>query len=468
MASAVAFFRNAMGSAQVPFAGTPLHGLQVLGFLETRNLQFDRVFLLDANDDVLPGGREYDVVLTPRVRETLGLPTHRDHEQIVDYYFTALLSGAREVHLFFVENDRKERSRFVERLLWVQQRRAGTADLTDAVSTIQYNASLENTEPAPIPKSDDVLTLLSRFTFTASALDTYLRCPIRFYYAYLLRLEEKEELTDEIESSDVGVFVHSILAEYFYGRRGRPLQKDDIDPAAMDATVDAVFARTYGVSPVGQAFLVRNQIRQRMREFLEYYQQPLLEKEVVTITGLEGRLSAEKDAVSFKGFVDRVELRGDRVFILDYKTGHSETHARINRSKLVVDDRASWSDAIYLSSDPDFNPQVAQRVGEFGSPMALAPSEGYAQEQSIVLPHEMLGLRYVFVVTDFRNQVLESDETDNCTASDASTYARPDLQLTALGAPASGVAGSTATGNVLTVTAGGVVGGVNGGAPGPR
>ena len=71
------FFRNALQSVVVPFPGTPLHGLQVLGFLETRNLQFDRVFLLDANDDVLPGTPGVDVLLPQGIRAALGLPVHR-------------------------------------------------------------------------------------------------------------------------------------------------------------------------------------------------------------------------------------------------------------------------------------------------------------------------------------------------------------------------------------------------------
>ncbi len=77
-------------------------------FLETRNLQFDRVFILDANDDVLPGNKGHDVLLPVKLRESLGLSTFRDKERMEAYYFNCLLQGAKEVHLFFIQDGKKE------------------------------------------------------------------------------------------------------------------------------------------------------------------------------------------------------------------------------------------------------------------------------------------------------------------------------------------------------------------------
>ena len=111
---------------EVPFSGTPLRGLQVLGLLETRGLRFDDVYLLNVNDDVLPGGVGSDMLLPQQLREKLGLETRHDRDKLSEYYFNLLVRGAKRVHLFFSESGENDKSRFIEKLLWERQKRDGT------------------------------------------------------------------------------------------------------------------------------------------------------------------------------------------------------------------------------------------------------------------------------------------------------------------------------------------------------
>jgi hypothetical protein len=187
-AAYTAFFRNAAAAESVPFPGTPLKGLQVIGLLETRNLSFDTVFLLNATDDVIPGARGHDVLLPQRLRDVLGLETYRDRERLAEYYFTTLLAGAREVHCFFTESGKHEKSRFVEKLLWQQQQASSSLDAGDSVQVIRYNVQLATSRPDPIKKTPGVIEHLKTFEFTATALDAYRVCPLKFYYAHVLRL----------------------------------------------------------------------------------------------------------------------------------------------------------------------------------------------------------------------------------------------------------------------------------------
>ena len=116
-------FRKVAAAGTVPFFGTPLRGLQVLGFWETRGIPFEEVYLLDLNEDVLPASKRGDSLLPVGVRRALGLPTHRDMERGIEHYLDVLIGGAKRVHLFFVESRERERSRFVERLLWESRKR---------------------------------------------------------------------------------------------------------------------------------------------------------------------------------------------------------------------------------------------------------------------------------------------------------------------------------------------------------
>src|SRR5208337_2269561 len=136
------FFKGYVGHCAAPFEGTPLQGVQVLGFLETRGLRFERTYVIDANEDIIPDTRKEESLLPFKVREILGLPTYVDRDMLSAYHFETLVKGSQEVHLFFAENDRKEKSRFVERLLWERQKAEEAEPPGGFVRSIAYRLSL--------------------------------------------------------------------------------------------------------------------------------------------------------------------------------------------------------------------------------------------------------------------------------------------------------------------------------------
>ena len=342
----VSFFRNAAAAESVPFPGTPLKGLQVIGLLETRNLSFDTVFVLNATDDVIPGTGGNDVLLPQRLRETLGLETYRDRERLLEYYFNTLLAGAQEVHCYFTESGNHEKSRFIEKLLWERQQEKRSLELDHLVRVIHYNVELATSRPDPIEKDAALMEHLRDFEFTATALDTYCVCPLRFYYGYVLRLAEKETVSEDVEQRDVGSFVHEILASYFRGIVGRPMTSGDLDLDHLRLTVDRVFAEHYGNNLIGPALLVKQQVTHQLAAFVTNYQTAVIKEQSVTLLGLEEHLSVISDGYHFAGRIDRIEQRGSRHVILDYKTGRDDKRVRIDLAKLSEDDSDSWRDAI--------------------------------------------------------------------------------------------------------------------------
>ena len=186
------FLRKYVVHCFTPFEGTPLQGVQVLGFLETRALRFERVYLLDANEDVLPDTRKEETLLPFGVREILGLPTYIDRDMLSAYYFETLVKGSGEVHIFFIENERKEKSRFVERLLWERQKSDEAATARGYVKSINYRLSLENKEPDPIPKTPSMAAFLRDRPYDATSLDVYLACPCSSITATCLNLQRRK------------------------------------------------------------------------------------------------------------------------------------------------------------------------------------------------------------------------------------------------------------------------------------
>lgn len=340
------FFKKYIMTGHTPFSGTPINGLQVLGSLETRNLKFNTVFVLDANEDILPDTRKEETLLPFKAREILGLSTYIDRDKLAAYYFDALLKGATKVHLFFIENDKTERSRFVEKLLWGRQKRDKTTDVRPYVRPVQYQVKLINSTPSPIDKTDEIVAFLKNFNYNATALNRYLKCQLQFYYASVLGLSRKEEMTGDIERDDLGIFVHAVLARYFFDKKGRPLKETDIIVRRMDSIVEELFENKYGIDPSGALYFLKRQVKRHMADVLKYYYLPLVKEETVTILEIEEPIRIKIDSFNLSGRMDSVEQRNDKTVIVDYKTGSSPNYLKISPEKLDIDKRETWDKSI--------------------------------------------------------------------------------------------------------------------------
>ena len=340
------FFRKYIMGVYTPFEGTPLRGLQVLGFLETRNLKFDTVFILDANEDILPSSQQEDTFLPLKAREILGLPTYRDRDRLAEYYFDALLRGAREVHIFFIEGYKKERSRFVEKLIWENQKQDRAID-RDYVKTIQYKVNLENKIPEDIPKTEGIVRFLKDFTYSTTSLNIYLECQLKFYYTYVLNLSKKEEVSGDIERTGIGSLVHEILSEYLSKRMNYQLKEADIDIQEIELCADNLFKKKYGESQFGTVYLLKKQIKNHLKDFLGHYYIPLIKEKPVIILGIEEKIPPLSiDSFKIKGRLDTIEKRGEKRFIIDFKIGAKKEYLKIEFDRLDPDNRASWYNAI--------------------------------------------------------------------------------------------------------------------------
>ncbi len=341
-----ALFKKYIMTCHTPFEGTPIRGLQVLGFLETRNLLFDRVFILDVNEETIPDTKKEDTLFPLKAREILGLPTYMDRDKLIAYYFEILLKGAREAHLFFIENDNKEKSRFVERLLWEKQKRDKTTDTKGYLRSVQYQVNLKNNIPDEIKKTDNVIRFLRDYPYSATALDTYLKCQLQFYYNHVLRIDKKEEISGDIERSDIGKFVHTALSKYFMKRKGYPLKEADIHIKEMDSLIDRLFEKEYGKNPAGATYLLKRQIKSHLNDFLKNYSIPMIKKHSLTILDVECPIKISKDSFNLKGRIDCIEKRDGEIYIIDYKTSSNPNYLKINLDKLDLAKRETWSEAI--------------------------------------------------------------------------------------------------------------------------
>lgn len=374
------FFRRYIAAYYSHFPGTPLRGLQVLGFLETRNLRFEKVFILDVNEEVLPAVSGGDTLLPFKVRKALNIPTYKEREKIANYYFETLIKGSRESHIIFIENDRKERSRFVEKLLWEKQKRERKTDTDGFIKTVQYRVSLKNRLPESIQKTAEVVELLKGFGYSPTSLNVYLKCPIKFYYSHVINLGEKGEISEELEKKAIGNFIHRILNKFFSERKGYLLSVNDIEISKMDNIVESQFEENYGKDPAGSVYLLKKQIKNRMKDFLENYQIPLVREQKITIIDTEVRIpnnnyiryTINGQSFNLKGKIDRIEIREVngviQNYIIDYKTSATDEYLKIKFDKLNIEERETWFNSIGSIQLPFYlllySLQTGKNIGE--------------------------------------------------------------------------------------------------------
>lgn len=340
------FFRRYVSTVKTPFEGTPLRGLQVMGMLETRGLRFRNLFILDLNEGIVPDTGTEDSILPHKARVILGLPTYRDREQLISYYLSTLIEGAEEAHLFYIENDRKEKSRFVERLLWERQKEHKTRDSGKLINTIQYRIGLKNREPLPVEKTDEVVSFLKNYEFSATSLDDYLRCHLRFYYSEIMGMKKRSASTVDIDRYEIGNIVHRILASCLGRLKGGPLTRDGLNSGLAETVTEEYFRHNYTTPVKGRLLLIKKQISNRISDLIKKYYLPMAEEETLIIRGTELRIRHTVNSFRLKGRIDSLEDRGNRTCIVDFKTSSSPAPLKINFKKITIEDREHWPEHI--------------------------------------------------------------------------------------------------------------------------
>lgn len=307
----------------VAFHGSPLKGMQVLGLFETRSLNFENVIVLDVNEGVLPKLNIYEPLIPREVMISLDLDRLELEEEIQRYQFMRLLSSAKDVHLVYRESKDREKSRFVEELIWEEQKRRKTID---AAAPVQTRFALKVTQrKTSIPKTPAMVERLRGMRYSASSVNMYLRNPVEFYYNYVLGLKETEDLLDEPEARQVGTFLHGLLEDAFKPFLNKKPEINSAFRSRFAKIFEDKFEATLARSMKSDAFMLKAIITERMDRFLDN-EASGADRQVEEVLHLESRfedlLRLPCGDVRFIYVVDRVDRLNDGThMIVDYKTG---------------------------------------------------------------------------------------------------------------------------------------------------
>lgn len=340
--------RETLREERVPFEATPLAGLQVLGMLETRLLRFRRVIVLDATEDRLPGAPGHDPLLPDSLRAMAGLPDSRRRERVAAHNFHRLLAGAEEAVLCYqtgvdrsgLLDEKKIRSRFVEELLWREERARGgllspgQPPLHAAACTVRPFRSAPRTIERT-PAIDAALGRLLDAPVSPSTLDAWLTCPVRFFHERLAGLAPPDEVNEGDDPLAVGDLLHKVLLDFHLPHKGREVRRaelsaDHLARLFLQRLAASDLSGQSGRLPPDALLMLEVAGPERLARYLS--RQPerftVLELEEPVEAAIEVPGSAGRRVRRLHGRVDRVDLRGfedgEGAVILDYKTGKVE------------------------------------------------------------------------------------------------------------------------------------------------
>lgn len=331
-------FRKMCEYENVPFIGSPLRPFQIMGLLETRNLIHERVILLDVNEGILPSDDINDPLIPQGLRKVLNLPTYESRLEIYKYYFNRILKSSKYTDLLYIKNADKERSRFIEGILWKSEKESGKAGkIKHRINEIKFNIPAREESNRAIEKNDKIIEFLHSMEFSASSINMYIHCPYRFYLNKVLNIEEEEEADEEFDRRDVGIFVHKAMEFLFSDKNFVQMTKrykynyKNIK-RLIERYAEKAFEEKVG-KKVGEKLLLFETAKMAIESYVWNFAKGVDSdfNVVATEAPLKGNIIVKNREIKLKGFADRIDSIGNKIVINDYKTGGEDKIPKLGK-----------------------------------------------------------------------------------------------------------------------------------------
>ncbi len=331
--------RQLTAGISIPFVGEPLAGLQIMGVLETRGLDFENLIITSFNEGVFPRRNPQNSFIPYNLRRGFDLPTAEHQDALAAYHFYRLIHRARRVFLLYDSRTEGlltgEVSRFAHQLHYhygvpLQQR------------AVTFDVAFARPAPLRIEKSPEVMRKLEAFlqpgsdkALSASSINSYIDCPLQFYFTHVEGMQQADEVDETIQDNMFGTLFHAVMEYTYTPYKGQMVQPDDCerlmaDQAGMDRHIARAFAEKYFkrrdhtlVPLEGNNLLVAHVLRKYVKQTLlvDKRQAPF---RYIASEDLYRACYSLSDGVrqaNLKGYIDRVDEKDGQVRILDYKTG---------------------------------------------------------------------------------------------------------------------------------------------------
>lgn len=330
--------RRILQSIKIPYEGEPLAGVQIMGILETRNLDFKNVIILSVNDDSFPGSMFSSSFIPYNLRVAYNLPTPTHHEGVYAYYFYRLLQRAEKVDIVYCsKSDDKnsgERSRYIHQLIYETHHKID-------IKEVGIDVNLSDNNEIAIEKRGHTLEMLNKFInsdttkLSPTSLNNYIECPLKFYFRSIAKIEPESEVVEDVNSPIFGSILHKAMEILYLPILGKKDNKEYIKAIigsksvenAVISAINEVYLRDISASASeygGNITLTKEIVSKYINTCILPYD---LRNNEYTITDIEKSIMcrfalSEDKYITFGGKADRIDILDSGIIrIVDYKSG---------------------------------------------------------------------------------------------------------------------------------------------------
>ncbi len=353
-----------MGRKEVSLKGEPLTGIQVMGMLETRNLDFERVIILGANEGILPKTGFQESFIPYDLRNAYSLPLQNSKTAVASYHFFRLLQRTR--HAVLIYNSEPdvmgggEVSRFVLQIENELAKRNPNIRLSRKIVNVPLNET-GHVQDITIQKDKPVMQQMRKLAekgISPTALNTYVRCPLQFYYSYVAKIDVPVQPEVSVQSSTFGRVVHGVLEQLYKPFVGKTIDAGKLKRGLhenLESFLLQEFQKSYGRSDLkfGRDLLIYEVAREYVERFVTN-EISRLTKESCELMDTEKKIESMLDVngfrVTLRGAIDRIDKNpgNGKIRIIDYKTGSVETKDLKLKTWDVLIEDAGFSKALQV------------------------------------------------------------------------------------------------------------------------
>lgn len=361
IASIEILYRLLVSNTTIKLNSSNTKGLQIMGLLETRNIDFKRLHVLSVNEGILPADKSQGSFIPHFIRKECGLPGYTEKQAVFAYHFYRLLQNGEHIYLYYNNLSDYlggEESRYILQIRHELKRNPNIHVYEEA-----FNCTTETDDEAAIqvPKSasmERLKQMLQQKGLSPTSLSTYLACPLKFFLKYIAQIKD-DSVEEEIGANITGTIVHDTLEFLFADYLPKDGKLQVIDKELFDKTImpqweaklEQSIAKNmpYGFSDVSFNYMKQVAIRQQLKNYLQYTSKQLKDNEL-SILETEGELKTKLampfgDCL-FSGRTDRIDRWNGIVRVIDYKTGKVETKDLTVPARKPGDDDLSFLKSI--------------------------------------------------------------------------------------------------------------------------
>ena len=336
-------YRLLSSNATVKLSSSSTEGIQIMGLLETRNLDFKRLHVLSVNESIMPPEKPRGSFIPQFIRHHYGMPGYEETQAVTAYHFYRLLQNGEDINLYYNnlgDSSDGEASRYI---LQIRYELSKHDNITIHEENFDFQANITYQKMPLDAKKPDALDRLHYLIeneekgISPSSLSTYIRCPLKYYLKYVVQLEDNS-VKEEVGVNIIGTVIHDTLKYLF----APYLPKDgamyiidkncfdhDIAPKWKECLAQSIAKNMPGgLSDVGFNYLKRIEIRQQLNNYLNYTSKELESNTLIILKSeetLKTGIATEQGTWIITGQTDRVDKWGNMYRVIDYKTGKVES-----------------------------------------------------------------------------------------------------------------------------------------------